>query len=100
MYEHPAFWIKDDDFAYTMSYPLSTACKYGNIEIVKLLINYGHDMKYRNWQPVRTAIRYGTPEVVSFLMECGAESEIREWGFDLAINYCELSESVTPLCRS
>lgn len=61
--------------------PLSVACEIGNLEIVKILIDYGATAEPYDkcgWSPLRQTLFYYQPddvEIVKILLENGADSE-------------------------
>lgn len=63
---------KDED-GYT---PLHRACYNNNVEIAKLLIQYGADVNARTefeWTPLHSAARWSNAECVALLLQYGAD---------------------------
>ena len=64
--------------------PLSVACEVGNLEIVKLLIDYGATAESYDkcgWSPLRQTLFYYQPddvEIVKLLLDNGADSDFEE----------------------
>lgn len=56
--------------------PLHQACAWGNVEIVRLLVDKGADCHMRNtegWTPLHTAASWGQSSVVTLLLDKGAD---------------------------
>lgn len=64
--------------------PLEVACKYGNIEMIRLLIDYGataEEIEGMDWSPLRQTLFHFDPddvEVVKLLLANGAEPDVLE----------------------
>ncbi len=75
------FW---EFLEYAPRRPLEVACKYGNIEMIRLLIDYGataEEIEGMDWSPLRQTLFHFDPddvEVVKLLLANGAEPDALE----------------------
>ncbi|EAY12194.1 ankyrin repeat protein, putative [Trichomonas vaginalis G3] len=63
-----------------MTYVLSDACKKGNLDLVKSLIECNYDIELMNHAretPLMIASRYNKLEVVKYLISVGADKEVK-----------------------
>ncbi|KAM8972069.1 LOW QUALITY PROTEIN: cortactin-binding protein 2 [Pelodytes ibericus] len=79
--------------------PLYLACKNGNSEIVKLLLEAGADQSIKTndgWTPIHAAVDCGNVDCLKYLMDCGVPSD----GNHLNNNGENISNLKNNLCRN
>lgn len=61
---------------------LNTVCQYGNLDLVRFLVNRGADINKRNdkkygdyYSPIETAISFGKNDIVKYLYSNGSEED-------------------------
>lgn len=59
--------------AYSLNSELHKACRVGNLELVKALVQQGVSITDRGNLPARTAAGYGHIEILKYLIENGAD---------------------------
>lgn len=80
---------------------LHTSASYGNLEVCKLLIQYGADTNAEtdtHWKPIHNAAWYGFPEVITLLVDHGADPRAQSSKFYTPL-HCAVHESHTECVR-
>lgn len=66
--------------------PLTIACRYGHVEMVKLLLDNGADVKLKNNEALIAACRYGHIEIVKLLIDKKADPKTENAFFSACRN--------------
>ena len=81
--------------------PLHISAAYGNLDVCKVLIQYGADANSETdtqWKPIHNAAWYGFPEVIKLLISHGADPKAQSNDFYTPL-HCAVHEAHTECVR-